>query len=139
MGVCVRVRVARVVRVSEGTLPTIVNTLRSSKEPLGTIRRNPNYPPPGLVSVEGGCANVPDRWLFSLYVCIRSEGLRSQAKISSAGSGGVSVCMPGCKRDGHQPVLAIGQWRVYFSYGGSTHGACIHCSAKVKAEIRGLY
>ena len=48
MGVCVRVRVARVVRVSEGTLPTIVNTLRSSKEPLGTIRRNPNYPPPGL-------------------------------------------------------------------------------------------
>ena len=44
MGVCVRVRVARVVRVSEGTLPTIVNTLRSSKEPLGTIRRNPNYP-----------------------------------------------------------------------------------------------
>ena len=49
MGVCVRVRVARVVRVSEGTLPTIVNTLRSSKEPLGTIRRNPNYPPPGLL------------------------------------------------------------------------------------------
>ena len=48
MGVCVRVRVARVVRMSEGTLPTIVNTLRSSKEPLGTIRRNPNYPPPGL-------------------------------------------------------------------------------------------
>ena len=49
MGVCVRVRVARVVRVSEGTLPTIVNTLRSSKEPLGTIRKNPNYPPPGLI------------------------------------------------------------------------------------------
>ena len=48
MVVCVRVRVARVVRMSEGTLPTIVNTLRSSKEPLGTIRRNPNYPDGGL-------------------------------------------------------------------------------------------
>ena len=33
MVVCVRVRVARVVRVSESTLPTLVNTLRSSKEP----------------------------------------------------------------------------------------------------------
>ena len=49
MVVCVRVRVARVVRVSESTLPTLVNTLRSSKEPLGTIRRNPNYPDGGLV------------------------------------------------------------------------------------------
>ena len=29
MGVCVRVRVARVVRVSESTLPTLVNTLRT--------------------------------------------------------------------------------------------------------------
>ena len=29
MGVCVRVRVARVVRVPESTLPTLVNTLRS--------------------------------------------------------------------------------------------------------------
>ena len=48
MGVCVRVRVARVVRVSESTLLTLVNTLRSSKEPLGTIRRNPNYPDGGL-------------------------------------------------------------------------------------------
>ena len=57
MGVCVRVRVARVVRVSEGTLPTIVNTLRSSKEPLGTIRRNPNYPPPGLAHV--ACSSCP--------------------------------------------------------------------------------
>ena len=37
MVVCVRVRVrvARVVRMSESTLPTIVNTLRSSQEPLG--------------------------------------------------------------------------------------------------------
>ena len=33
MVVCVRVRVARVVRMSESTLPTLVDLLRSSKEP----------------------------------------------------------------------------------------------------------
>ena len=33
MGVCVRVRVARVVRVSESALITLVNTLRSSEKP----------------------------------------------------------------------------------------------------------
>ena len=59
MVVCVRVRVARVVRVSESTLPTLVNTLRSSKEPLGTIRRNPNYPDGGLIW--GGYAQVPPK------------------------------------------------------------------------------
>ena len=53
MVMCVRVRVARVVRVSESTLPTLVNTLRSSKEPLGTIRKNPNYPPSGLTHAPG--------------------------------------------------------------------------------------
>ena len=33
MVVCVRVRVARVVRVSESALITLVNTLRSSEKP----------------------------------------------------------------------------------------------------------
>ena len=61
-------------------------------------------------------------WLLALSLCTFASipRQRSQAKISSAGAGGVSVCMPGCECDGHQPVLAIGQWRVYFSYGGAS-------------------
>ena len=51
MVVCVRVRVARVVRVSESALLTLVNTLRSSEKPLSAFEKSRCDPPSGLVQV----------------------------------------------------------------------------------------
>ena len=48
MVVCVRVRVARVVRVSESALLTLVNTLRSSEKPLSAFEKSRCDPPSGL-------------------------------------------------------------------------------------------
>ena len=42
---------------------------------------------------------------FLLYMCVRSVAAKASEKISTAGSGGMPVCMLGRKCDGHQPLF----------------------------------
>ena len=131
MVVCVRVRVAHVVRVSEGTLPTIVNTLRSSKEPLGTIRRNPNYPDGGLPQRPLKCNVRREHPFFRdflrifarLYEMIPEPGCITRLDRRTGelqyGSGGPSFSTWLCKVPAHWPAK-VTKNRV------STANVCLH-------------